>query len=161
MKLIVMMCLLMGFIVPGLYGEVFAGPDGHVAVGEVCPKDLLELEEKMEVILGSVFNETFKKTIRGSLQASIPEAIQRSDGINAQIIYLRAQIREQNRSQSYAENVARKATNNMDKDLVACHPGEKGSYCDAVEQYYIGQASNLANHGFLNALECYKRQGFR
>ena len=77
------------------------------------------------------------------------------------MVYLQKQIREQNRSQSYAENVARKAAGNIDGDLTACEPEEDGSYCEAVEQYYIGKASNLANQGFLNALACYKAQGVR
>ena len=161
MKVLVMVWLSVGIMIAGMCNAVFADTDKRITVGETCPADLSELEEQMEVVLGSVSNETFKKTMRTSLHASIPEAIQRADGINQQIRYLQDQIREQERSQLYSENVARKAADNMDTALVACQTGEKGSYCDAVEQYYIGKASNLANHGFLDALECYKEQGMR
>ncbi len=147
--------------VSSMNGKVCAETSARVTSGEVCPMNLSKLEEKMEVVLGSIINETFKKTMQKSLQASIPEAIRRADGINAQIAYLQKQIREQDRSQSYAENVARKAANNMNEVLLACQPGEEGSYCDAVEQYYIGKASNIANHGFLHALDCYKKQGIQ
>ena len=47
------------------------------------------------------------------------------------------------------------------KPLKPCPSDEKGSYCNAVEQYYISYASNLANRAFLDALKCYKRQGMR
>ena len=161
MKLRVMIFLFIGLMIASVCGEVFASSKENDAAEEMCPTDLSEIEEEMEVVLGSVLNETFKKTIRASIQASIPEAIQRADGVNSQIKFLNAQIRKQYRSQEYAENVARKAANNVDEDLIPCQQGERGSYCDAVEQYYISEASNLANRGFLDALECYQRQGIR
>lgn len=161
MKIMVVLGLSFGIMVAGQGEVVIANTTESHEKREMCPKDLTDLKKKMEVILESVLNETFKKTIRASMQASIPEAIQRADGVNAQIKFLHRQIRAQYRSQEYAENVARKAANHMDKDLVPCQPGEQGSYCDAVEQYYMSEASNLANQGFLDALECHQRQGVR
>lgn len=115
----------------------------------------------MEAILASVSSPEFKKAILASLSASIPEAIQRADGINAQIAYLKREIAEQERVQKYSEKIAREVNGNFMKPLKPCRRNEKGSYCTAVEEYYISLASNLANRSFLDALQCYKRQGMR
>ncbi len=161
MKFIAIICCVLGLMGLLMCAEVMAKSSSN-GEGEIaCPTDLLMLEGKIEEVLASIANERFKKTMRTMIQASIPSAIQRADGIKDQIIFLGKQIREQDRSQSYAENVARKASNNMREALVACQSEEKGSYCDAVEQYYIGKASNLANHGFLDALKCYQQHGVR
>ena len=130
-------------------------------VAETCPKNLSALRPQMETILASVASPKFKKTILASLDASIPDAIRDADGINVQISYLEAEIIEQERVQRYSERIARDATGKFMEPLKPCKPGEKGSYCTAVEQYYISSASNLANRAFLDALKCYKRQGMR
>ena len=115
----------------------------------------------METALASVHSPDFKKAMLTSLSASIPDAIQRADGINAQIAYLESEIAEQDRLQRYSEHIARDANGNFMQLLAPCQSDEKGSYCTAVEQYYISSASNLANRAFLDALRCYKRQGMR
>ncbi len=137
----------------------FAESTPAAAVDETCPHDLSSFHDEMEHVLKSVRSQPFKKTMRASLVASIPEAIQQSDGITRQLRFIKRRILDQNRAQAYGENVARKAGNNMNEALEACQPGEKGSYCEAVEQYYIAVASNIANKGFLDALECHQRQG--
>ncbi len=129
------------------------------SVDEACPRDLSGLHDEMEHVLKSVRSEPFKKTIRASLEASIPKAIEQSDGITRQLRFIKKRILDQQRAKAYGENVARKAGNNMNDELVACQLGEKGSYCEAVEQYYIAVSSNIANQGFLDALVCYQRQG--
>ena len=128
---------------------------------QTCPKDLSGLRPQMEAILASVSSPDFKKAILASLSASIPEAIQRADGINAQIAYLQREIAEQERVQKYSEKIAREVNGNFMEPLKPCRRNEKGSYCTAVEEYYISLASNLANRSFLDALQCYKRQGMR
>ncbi len=134
---------------------------GDAASSQTCPHDLLALRPQMETVLASVSSPDFKKTILASLSASIPDAIRRADGINAQIAYLQSEIVEQERLKSYSENIAREANGNFMEPLKPCRRNEKGSYCTAVEQYYISSASNLANRAFLDALKCYKRQGMR
>ena len=126
-----------------------------------CPIDLSKLRPQMETVLASVSSPDFKEAILASLSASIPEAIQRADGINEQIGYLQSEIAEQERIQAHAEQVARDTEGNFLKPLKPCPPGEKGSYCMAVEQYYIASAANLANRAFLDALKCYQRHGLR
>jgi hypothetical protein len=37
----------------------------------------------------------------------------------------------------------------------------EGSYCHAMDQYYAAIAANMANKAFLDALECYQREGVR
>ena len=161
MNVMANLCCALGCIGFLMCNEVLANPSGSEEVEIACPTNLALLEDEIEVVLASVANEGFKKTMRAMIHASIPTAIQLADGIQAQITFLSKQIREQDRSQSYAENVARKASSTMREDLVACQSEEKGSYCDAVEQYYIGKASNLANHGFLDALKCYQEHRVR
>lgn len=134
---------------------------GIATDSETCPRDLSALRPQMETALASVSSPTFKKTMLESLSASIPDAIQQADGIKAQIAYLKMEIAEQERVQRYLEKVARDSTGKFMEPLRPCPPVEKGSYCMAVEQYYISIALNLANHAFLNALTCYKRQGMR
>ena len=133
----------------------------EATASQTCPIDLSELRPQMETALASVSSPDFKKAILASLSASIPDAIQRADGINSQIAFLQSEIAEQERLQRYSENVARDANGNFMEPLKPCQRNEKGSYCTAVEQYYISSASNLANRAFLDALKCYKRQGMR
>ena len=139
----------------------FAETTQAVSSEEPCPRDLSSLHDEMENVLKSVRSQPFKTTMRASMTASIPEAIQQADGITRQLRFIQRRILDQDRSKAYGENVARKAGDNMTGPLKACLPEEKGSYCEAVEQYYIAIASNIANHGFMDALECFQRQGVR
>ncbi len=134
---------------------------GDAAPSITCPKDLSALRPQMEAVLASVSSADFKKAILASLSASIPDAIRRADGINAQIAYLQREIAEQEQVQKYSEKIAREVNGNFMEPLKPCRRNEIGSYCTAVEEYYISSASNLANRSFLDALQCYKRQGMR
>ena len=126
-----------------------------------CPVNLLAHRQEIERLMKSVSNASFKKALRASLHASIPDAIRQADGINPQIAFLRKEIVAQDQFRKDAEEIARKSSGNFSVPLLPCKPGEKGSYCSAVERYYISSASNVANRGFLAALECYKRNGAR
>lgn len=152
------------FLVLSLSNSFGGGPfqlNGVMVTSETCPRDLSALRPQMEVALASVSSPSFKKTILASLLVSIPEAIRQADGIDAQIDYLKREIIEQERVQRYAEKIARDANGQFMKPLKPCHRNEKGSYCTAVEEYYISAAANLANRAFLDALMCYRRQGMR
>jgi hypothetical protein len=73
-------------------------PVNRVAItSQTCPVDLSGLRPQMETALASVSSPDFKKAILASLSASIPEAIQQADGINAQIAFLQSEIAEQER----------------------------------------------------------------
>ena len=132
-----------------------------VLTAETCPKDLSALQGQIEELLPSVSNESFKKATRSSLTASIPEAIQQADGINPQIAFLRKEIALQAQVKSDAAEIAKESSDKPSGSLLPCEPDEKGSYCSAVEQYYISSVSLLANSAFLDALECYKRNGMK
>ena len=143
----------------------FGGAPSTVKEGgtpsQACPADLSSLRPQMEKALASVQSPQFKKTMLESLSASIPDAIHQADGLNAQIAFLKSEIAEQYRVQRYSEKIARESNGNFMEPLAPCPRDEKGSYCTAVEQYYISVASNLANRAFLDALICYQRQGMR
>lgn len=133
----------------------------RLANTQSCPVNLSALHDEIESLLMSVSNQSFKTTIRASLKASIPEAIQRADGINRQLAFLQREIVAQDRFRQDAEEIARKSSGNFSGALKPCRPGEKGSYCSAVERFYISSAANVVNRGFLAALECYKRSRAR
>ena len=132
-----------------------------VANSQSCPVNLSAQRQEIERLIKSVSNASFKTTILASLKASIPDAIRQADGINPQIAFLRKEIVAQDQFRKDAEEIARKSSGNFSVALLPCKPGEKGSYCSAVERFYISSASNVANRGFLAALECYKRNGAR
>ena len=134
---------------------------GDGPTSQTCPQDLSALRPQMEAVLASVSSPDFKKAILASLSASIPDAIRQADGINAQIAFLESEIAEQEQVKFYAEDIAREANGKFMESLKTCQRDEKGSYCTAVEQYYISSASILANRAFLDALKCYKEQGMR
>ena len=48
-----------------------------------CPENLSHLGEEMDALLKGVHVKEFKRTIRSALQASIPQAIERADGIKS------------------------------------------------------------------------------
>ena len=151
-------------VVGSIGGEVSLIPIPQAKIrlitnAQSCPVDLSSFREEIELLLESVSDEAFKKTIRESLKASIPQAIHQADGINPQMAFLRKEIIAQDQIRKDAEEIARVSTDNLDDALTPCSAEEKGSYCNAVEQYYIASASNVANRGFLAALECYKKNG--
>lgn len=125
-----------------------------------CPANLSHLSEEMNALLEGVHVKEFKRTMRSVLQASIPQAIERADGIKRQIDFLRKEIQHQVRVEKSADFIARDVSNNPDGPLKPCKRREENGYCNTVERYYMAKAANLANRGFLKALECYQRQGY-
>ena len=131
------------------------------AAGPVpCPENLSHLREEMDTLLKGVHVKEFKRTIRSALKASIPQAIERADGIKAQIAFLQKEIRHQVRVEKSADFIARDVSKNPDGPLKPCKRRERGGYCNAVERYYMAKAANLANRAFLKVLECYQRHGY-
>lgn len=125
-----------------------------------CPENLSHLGEEMDALLEGVYVKEFKRTMRSVLQASIPQSIERADGIKGQIAFLRKEIQHQIRVEKSADFIARDVSNNPDGPLEPCKRPEENGYCNTVERYYMAKAANLANRAFLKALECYQRQGY-
>lgn len=126
-----------------------------------CPTDLSALQSKMQAVLQYVESASLRETLVASLKASIPKAIIQADGLPGQISFLKQEIVKQEQARAYAEKVARESLDDPSKPLVPCRPGEEGSYCHAMAQYYASLAMNMANRAFLEALECYQREGVR
>jgi len=148
--------------VPWLVAEVgqpSQHEENHLRVGVGCSKNLAHLQVEMEMLLKSVYAKQFRETIRRSLTASIPEAVSQIDGLKAEIESLRREIQHQVRVEKSAEFIARDVSKNPDGPLKPCRRMEKGGYCETLERYYIAKAANLANRGFLQALECYQKKG--
>ncbi|GEM_PF-5443143 len=148
--------------VPWLLAEVeqpSQHEDDHRRVEAACSKNLVHLQDEMEILLKSVYVKQFRETIRRSLTASIPEAVSRIDGLKAEIESLRREIQHQVRVEKSAEFIVRDVSKNPDGPLTPCRRTEKGGYCETLERYYIAKAANLANRGFLQALECYQKKG--
>jgi len=124
-----------------------------------CFKNLVHLEDKMEALLKSVYVKEFREAIRRSLKASIPEAVSRIDGLKDEIASLRKEIQHQVRVEKSAEFILRDITKTSNGPLKSCRRTEEGGYCETLERYYMAQAANLANRGFLEALECYQKNG--
>ena len=135
-------------------------PVAQTAEHPTCPANLSHLSEEMNALLEGVHVKEFKHTMRSVLQASIPQAIERADGIKRQIDFLRKEIQHQVRVEKSADFIARDVSNNLDGPLKPCKRREENGYCNTVERYYMAKAANLANRGFLKALECYQRQGY-
>lgn len=127
---------------------------------DTCPKNLSHLGDEMDALLEGVHVKEFKRTMRSALQASIPQAIQRADGIKEQIAFLRKEIQHQVRVEKSADFIARDVSKNPDGPLKPCKRPEENGYCNTVERYYMAKAANLANRAFLKALECYQRRGY-
>ena len=127
---------------------------------EQCPANLSHLREEMDALLEGVHVKEFKRTMRSALQASIPLAIRRADGIKEQIAFLRKEIQHQVRVEKSADFIARDVSKNLDGPLEPCKRPEENGYCNTVERYYMAKAANLANRAFLKALECYQRLGY-
>ena len=126
-----------------------------------CPTDLSYLQPNMEKALHFVKSASFRNTMLASLQASIPEAIAQSDGLTRQITFLKQEIILQERERAHAEEVAREGLTDPSQPLKPCRHGGEGAYCHAMDQYLVSTAVNLANQAFLEALQCYQRQGIR
>ena len=148
------------FLMAMLLGVVFLSSPGAQAADQ-CPENLSHLSEEMDALLKGVHVREFKRTMRSVLQASIPQAIRRADGIKAQMAFLRKEIQHQVRVEKSADFIARDVSNNPDGPLTPCKRREKGGYCNTVERYFMAKAANLANRAFLDALECYQRQGYQ
>lgn len=128
---------------------------------ENCPENLSHLSKDMDALLKGVHVKEFKRTMRSVLHASIPQAIQRADGIKAQMAFLRKEIQHQVRVEKSADFIARDVSDNPDGPLKPCKRREENGYCNTVERYFMAKAANLANRAFLKALECYQRQGYQ
>ena len=128
-----------------------------------CPPDLSYLQPEMESLLSFIPDaKDFKTTLRQSLTRSLPEVIQQADGLREQVAFLQQEVTQQNQVIREAGLIAESHSPDRDKQpLTPCSPDQKGSYCSAVEQYYMTRATNLANQGFLESLLCYQRKGFR
>ena len=142
-----------------LVGLVLSWPMAQAA--EQCPENLSHLSDEMDSLLKGVHVKEFKRTMRSVLQASIPQAIQRADGIKAQMAFLRKEIQHQVRVEKSADFIARDVSNNPDGPLKPCKRPKENGYCNTVERYFMAKAANLANRAFLKALECYQRLGYR
>ena len=126
-----------------------------------CPTNLSYLQPNMEKALQFVKSASFRNTMLASLQASITEAIAQSDGLTRQITFLKQEIILQEGERNHAEEVARDGLNDPSQPLKPCRPGGEGAYCHAMDQYLVSTAANLANQAFLEALQCYQREGVR
>lgn len=134
------------------------GPRATVA-DPACFENLEHLQDEMEILLKSVYVKEFREAIRRSLTASIPEAVNRIDGLKGEIESLRREILHQNRVEKSAEVILQDITKSSDSSFKPCRRTEKGGYCETLERYYMAKAANLANRGFLQALECYQKKG--
>lgn len=126
-----------------------------------CPTDLSSLQPKMEKALQFIKSASFRNTMLASLQASIPEAIAQSDGLAQQITFLKQEIVRQEQERAHAEKVAREGLTDPSQPLKPCRHGGEGAYCHAMDQYLVSTAANLGNKAFLEALQCYQREGVR
>ena len=145
-----------------LFGVLTLGHCSMAAqAAEHCPENLSHLSEPMDALLTGVHVKAFKRTMRSALQASIPQAIRRADGIKVQMAFLRKEIQHQVRVEKSADFIARDVSNNPDGPLKPCKRREENGYCNTVERYFMAKAANLANRAFLDALECYQRQGYQ
>ena len=153
MKRLSLMTMLLGVL-------ALSSSTAQAVENPTCPENLSHLSEEMDTLLKGVHVKEFKRTMRSVLQASIPQAIERADGIKEQIAFLQKEIQHQVRVEKSADFIARDVSKNLDGPLTPCKRREKGGYCNTVERYYMAKAANLANRAFLEALECYQRQGY-
>ncbi len=126
-----------------------------------CPTDLSSLQPQMEKALQFIKSASFRNTVLASLHASIPQAIAQADGLAQQIVFLKREIARQEQKRSHAEKVAREGLSDSSQELKPCWHGKEGAYCHAMDQYLVSIAANLANQKFLDALQCYQREGVR
>lgn len=134
---------------------------GEIMLASACFENLVHLEDELEVLLKSVHVKEFREATRRSLKASIPDAVSRIDGLKREIATLRKEIQHQVRVEKSAEFILRDITKTTDGPFKPCRRTEKGGYCETLERYFMAKAANLANRGFLEALECHQAQGAR
>lgn len=137
----------------------FEGQQGQRVSVSGCSENLMHLEDEMEGLLKSVHVKEFRETIRRSLKASIPEAVSHIDGLKKEIDSLQREIQHQVRVEKSAEFILRDITKTSDGPFKPCRRTEVGGYCETLERYYMAKAANLANLGFLEALECHQENG--
>ena len=81
-----------------VFAEVSSSTNNQAAVilsaAQHCPTDLSSLQPRMEKALQSIQSSTFKDTMRASLHASIPEALEQADGLARQIAFLQPPARQ-------------------------------------------------------------------
>lgn len=123
-----------------------------------CPTTLQDVLPEMASHLALLTDRKFKRTMRESLAASIPEAIGRAGDLRAHMDALAQDIRDGERRLHYVEAVARAASENFLEPLTPCRRGDKGSYCRAVEEYHTLRALLLAQRAFVDALACYRER---
>jgi hypothetical protein len=131
------------------------------SIANQCPSDLSYLQPNMKKALQFVKSASFRNAMLTSLQACIPEAIAQSDGLTRQITFLKQEIVRQEQERAHAEKVAREGLTDPSQPLKPCRHGGEGAYCHAMDQYLVSTAANLANQAFLEALQCYQREGVR
>ncbi|MEX2490443.1 MAG: hypothetical protein WD425_01640 [Nitrospirales bacterium] len=132
-----------------------------LSAAQHCPTDLSSFQPRMEKALQFIQSSTFRDTMRASLHASIPEALAQADGLARQMVFLRQEIARQDQERAHAEQAARDGLMDPSQPLKPCRVGDERAYCYAVDQYLVSTAANLANHAFVEALECYQREGVR
>ena len=147
-----------GFVGPS---PVFSEPASQGTPTTQCPENLVALEPEMKEALRYITSSSFRETMLASLRASIPDAIEQADGLAKQITFLKKEIVRQERERQHAERVARDQAKDPNNPLVPCRMNEESSYCYAMNQYLMSTAANLANEAFLEALQCYQREGKR
>jgi len=154
--------LVLGLLTPVHAGETTNAPASsrHVGSDHSCLTNLSHLEDELEELLKSVYVKGFREAIRRSLTASIPDTLKHIDGLKAEIASLRKEIQHQVRVEKSAELILRDVSENSDGPFKPCRRTEKGGYCETLERYYMAKAANLANRGFLEALECYQEAGW-
>lgn len=132
---------------------------GETVLVSACFENLVHLEDELEILLKSVHVKEFREAVRRSLKASIPDAVSRIDGLKDEIASLRKEIAHQVRVEKSAEFILRDITKTSEGPFKPCRRNEKGGYCETLERYYMAKAANLANRGFLEALQCHQAQG--
>ena len=112
-----------------------------------CPENLSHLGKEMDTLLKDVHVKEFKRTMRSVLQASIPQAIERADGIKAQMAFLRKEIQHQVRVERSADFIARDVSKNPDGPLEPCKRPEENGYCNTVERYFMAKSRQPGESG--------------
>jgi len=154
-----------GYYLSESLAEVSSSSNNRIAVlataASQCQADLSSIQQKKKKALQYIRSGSFREAMLVSLQASIPEAIEHSDGLARQIAFLKQEIFRQEQERTHAEQVAREGLTDVSQPLKPCRYGEERAYCYAVDQYLVSTAANLANQAFVEALECYRRAGVR
>ncbi len=157
--LLALFILVSGLVIPVADASQLGGERGQSVSVSGCSENLVHLEDEMEGLLKSVHVKEFRETMRRSLKASIPEAVSHIDGLKQEIDSLQREIQHQVRVEKSAEFILRDITKTSEGPFKPCRRTEVGGYCETLERYYMAKAANLANFGFLEALECHQENG--